>query len=76
MKTDIRYVTSDVFDTFARPIAPPAGLERLGERYFDSRKAVMNANGEGLTKTYNRFHDPDDRTADIQTLRNLHVEMD
>jgi hypothetical protein len=31
---------------------------------------------EGLTKTYNRFHDPDETSADIQKLRDLHVEMD
>ena len=30
----------------------------------------------GLTKTYNRFHDPDEAAADIQKLRQLHVEMD
>ena len=31
---------------------------------------------EGLTKTYNRFHDPDDFSTDMQELRDLHVEMD
>ena len=31
---------------------------------------------EGLTKTYNRFHDPEESSADIQKLRDLHVEMD
>jgi hypothetical protein len=31
---------------------------------------------EGLTKTYNRFHEPDITSADIQKLRDLHVEMD
>ena len=31
---------------------------------------------EGLTKTYNRFHAPADSAADIQKLRDLHVEMD
>ena len=36
----------------------------------------MLSRQEGLTKTYNRFHDPDETTADIQKLRELHVEMD
>jgi hypothetical protein len=36
----------------------------------------MLARQEGLTKTYNRFHDPDERSADIARLRALHVEMD
>jgi hypothetical protein len=31
---------------------------------------------EGLTKTYNRFHNPDETAADIVKLRQLHVEMD
>ncbi len=36
----------------------------------------MLANREGLTKTYSRFHGPDETSADIQKLRQLHVEMD
>ena len=36
----------------------------------------MVANQEGLTTTYNRFHDPREVSANIQTLRDLHVEMD
>ncbi len=31
---------------------------------------------EGLTKTYDRFHNPDEGAEDIQRLRDLHVEMD
>ncbi|QDV35685.1 hypothetical protein [Tautonia plasticadhaerens] len=33
-------------------------------------------NHEGLTDLYNRFHGPNESAADIQTLRDLHVEMD
>src|SRR5829696_1906811 len=36
----------------------------------------MIKNNEGLTKTYNRFHDPDERSADIDRLRELHAAMD
>ena len=36
----------------------------------------MLARQEGLTKTYNRFHNPDEAAEDIQKLRQLHVEMD
>jgi hypothetical protein len=32
--------------------------------------------GEGLTATYNRLHDSEQASSDIQTLRDLHVEMD
>jgi hypothetical protein len=31
---------------------------------------------EGLTKTYNRVHDPDERAEDIVELRRLHLELD
>lgn len=36
----------------------------------------MQSRQEGLTKTYNRFHNPEETAADIQKLRELHVEMD
>ena len=36
----------------------------------------MVRNNEGLTKTYNRFHDPDERSPDIFKLRELHAAMD
>ena len=36
----------------------------------------MLARNEGLTATYNRFHDPDETAADIVRLRELHVAMD
>jgi len=31
---------------------------------------------EGLTATYNRFHNPKEKSTDIARLRELHVEMD
>ena len=36
----------------------------------------MIRNDEGLTKTYNRFHDPNERQPDILTLREQHAAMD
>jgi hypothetical protein len=36
----------------------------------------MIARGEGLTRTYNRFHDPEERDPSIQALRNLHDALD
>jgi hypothetical protein len=36
----------------------------------------MLSRNEGLTATYNRFHDPHESSDDIATLRRLHVEMD
>jgi hypothetical protein len=36
----------------------------------------MVRNNEGLTKTYNRFHDPSETSPDILKLRELHGAMD
>jgi hypothetical protein len=36
----------------------------------------MVERGQGLTKTYNRFHDRAERSEDIRKLRDLHAEMD
>jgi hypothetical protein len=36
----------------------------------------MVRNDEGLTKTYNRFHDPEESSPDIHKLRELHAAMD
>ena len=36
----------------------------------------MRIRNEGLTKVYNRFHNPKEDAEDIRKLRGLHVEMD
>ena len=73
-----RYAPSDCFETFPFPVAweTNADLEAVGQEYYDFRAALMVRNNEGLTKTYNRFHDPEERSPDIQTLRDLHARMD
>jgi hypothetical protein len=74
----LRYTPSDCFVTFPFPKTwqnNPA-LETTGKVYYDFRGALMVKNDEGLTKTYNRFHDPDERDPAIIKLRELHAEMD
>jgi hypothetical protein len=51
-------------------------LVKIGRIYHETRRQTLHERQEGLTKTYNRFHDPDETSADIQKLRQLHVEMD
>jgi hypothetical protein len=74
----LRYTPSDCFETFPFPerfeTHPP--LEAAGKEYYDFRAALMVRNNEGLTKTYNRFHDPNERSPDIVRLRELHAAMD
>lgn len=75
MKSDLNYSPTDVFQTFPFP-RDLSGLEQIGETYHETRRQIMLARQEGLTKIYNRFHDPDESAADIVELRRLHVEMD
>jgi hypothetical protein len=51
-------------------------LRTAGQAYYEFRAALMIRNDEGLTKTYNRFHDPGETSAEILKLRELHAAMD
>lgn len=74
----LRYTPSDCFETFPFPEGweHHPSLESAGETYYTFRADLMVRNDEGLTKTYNRFHDPEERHPDIARLRELHVAMD
>jgi hypothetical protein len=78
MKDDPVYTPSDCFETFPFPIdyESNSALEKAGHEYYDFRADLMIRNDEGLTKTYNRFHDPNEDSVDIQRLRELHAAMD
>ena len=78
MKDDLNYSNTDCFETFPFPqrYDHNASLEEGGRAYYDFRASVMVRNNEGLTKTYNRFHDPAETSPDILKLRELHAAMD
>ena len=78
MKDDLRYTPSDCFEPFPFPNgwASLGPLDSIGKAYYDVRAALLVQRGEGLTRTYNRFHDPDETSLDIIRLRVLHDEMD
>ena len=83
LETRGRYTPSDCFETFPFPTSDPSDLsaqfptlDAIGETYYTHRQAVMRERQEGLTKIYNRFHDPNETADDIQKLRELHIEMD
>lgn len=78
MKDDLRYTPSDCFETFPFPpnFETNLVLEQAGREYYEFRAALMVKNNEGLTKTYNRFHDPNETSPDIYKLRELHAAMD
>ena len=72
------YTPSDCFEAFpfSENWASHPALDLAGKAYYEFRAALMVRNNEGLTKTYNRFHDLDERAPDILKLRELHAAMD
>jgi hypothetical protein len=78
LETRLRYIPTDCFETFPFPnnysLSP--ALEKIGETYHEERRQIMLSRQEGLTATYNRFHNPEEGAGDIVRLRELHVEMD
>jgi|SRR5579872_881488 len=73
----LSYTASDVLETFP---FPESGfndeLAVIGARYVEHRAKIMIATNKGLTETYNRFANPNDKASDIETLRTLHADMD
>ena len=74
----LRYTPSDCLETFAfsANYSSDTLLEGGAAAYHDHRASLMISRNEGLTKTYNRFHDRAETARDIQYLRELHHEMD
>jgi hypothetical protein len=74
----LRYTPSDCLETFPFPpeYETVPALQEMGRRYYEFRAALMVKNNEGLTKTYNRFHNPEEHSSDILRLRELHAAMD
>ena len=72
------YAVTDCFETFPFPDGWEAhqSLGAAGKAYYEHRAALMIRNDEGMTKTYNRFHDPYENDPDISQLRELHAAMD
>lgn len=78
LKDDLQYTPSACLVTFpfAADWRANSRAEQAGEMYYSHRSQVMLQRDEGLTATYNRFHDPDEHAPDIVRLRALHAEMD
>jgi len=78
LKDDLQYTASDCYVTFPMPTdwEQRKDLETAGERYHDFRAELMLCSSNGLTKTYNQFHDPGDKSLKTQKLRELHAAMD
>ena len=75
LRADTQYTPTDCFETFPQPDLTDA-IGILGGELYAHRSALMLDRKEGLTKTYNRVHDPDEHSDDIERLRGLHVQLD
>ena len=77
-KDDLRYIPEDCFETYPFPDdwTGRNDLETAGRSFYELRARFMVRANQGLTKTYNRFHDPDERDPNILKLRELHAAMD
>jgi hypothetical protein len=72
------YTPSDCFETFPFPSLSKTqkSLEAAANSYFNFRKQLMISSDQGLTNTYNRFHNPDESAPEIYKLRELHQALD
>jgi hypothetical protein len=75
MGTTLRYTPSDCFETFPMAIDEES-VESVGNSYYVARQQLMESRNEGLTLTYNRYHNRAEDSVDIATLRRAQVVMD
>lgn len=78
MGQTLRYSVSEAFQTYPLPLhfQTDPRLEAAGKLCYEFRAQLMLRNNEGLTTTYNRFHDPEEQSEEIKRLRELHNAMD
>lgn len=74
----INYSTSEALETWPMPSINDAlvELETLGNEYHTLREQILLSEEIGLTKLYNRFHDPSDAGIQIEKMRELHRKID
>lgn len=74
----LNYAPSDCFETFPFPDdwETSRSVEESGWAYYEFRAQLMIQQDEGLTKTYNRLHDPEEQGSGILRARELHAAMD
>ena len=76
----LRYSPTDAVETFPKPRPEHVELwDSIGDiaAELDSvRTDLMRDSNVGLTKIYNRVHDPDECDAEVERLRRLHCDLD
>ena len=75
LETRLKYSPGNAFETLPFPLIDK-NMYSVGAAYYLQRQSIMSLRSEGLTQTYNRFHNIENINPDIAELRRLHVEMD
>ncbi|MEI4279124.1 DNA methyltransferase [Klenkia terrae] len=78
LETRVRYVPSDVFETFPRPPSTD-WLAQVGEALDSERREALLRRQLGLTSLYNQVNDSeigDSVDSDVNRIRAIHVELD
>ena len=77
LETRLRYTPSDVLETFPFPPLNNCGsLQALGKEFNRLRKEYLVKETIGLTKFYNKFHNPDNQDYEIQQMRDIQRSID
>ncbi|MFD8370476.1 Eco57I restriction-modification methylase domain-containing protein [Streptomyces sp. NPDC059688] len=74
-ETRVRYTPADVYENFPKPSRTNA-LTASGAALEATQRTAMSSRGIGLTKLYNLVHDESETAADIQAVRDAHVQVD
>ncbi|MEV5486969.1 DNA methyltransferase [Streptomyces bobili] len=75
MKGDLRYTSTDVFETLVQ-CSPNSALRAAGARLDTFRSNLMLSRNIGLTDVYNLVHNPTCQDPDIVELRRIHEGID
>lgn len=62
--------------TIPLPSQSTDAIKQTGEAYYDFRYELMFRRREGLLAIFTQFHDPAEKSAEIETLRELRDAMD
>lgn len=71
-----RYIPTDCFETFPRPVERSSFLAQKGKQYHEGRQSWLVKNAVGLTKFSSAYHDPTCFDREIIELREMRRELD
>lgn len=71
----LRYTPTDCFENFPLPNSLD-DLVEIGAEYNEKRDSIIASRQMGLTNIYNLFHDPCEKSEDIETFRKIEAKLD